>query len=308
MELTNNKKRVIFTKFGFIFFLVCMILTGIIIIYFLGFIFYKAYPAVASQGLINFITGSQWNYGENIYGIRVFIVDTTLLTLLTLVLSVPVSIFTAIFLSEFASKKLVSVVRPMIELLVGIPSVVYGIFGIFILENLFQNQVNPLIDSYLGFIPIFHDSNPSCGDGLLLASTVLAVMVLPTIISISEDSMRAVPYEYREASFSLGANSWETVRHVVLPAASKGILSAVILGMMRAMGETMAVVMLIGNVNVIPGSIFGYGYPMTSKILNDVGFYMSEPDKLSALFGIAAALFTAEILSVALARKLGAKK
>lgn len=285
----------------------CTILTALITIYFIGFIFYFAYPTFASQGLINFITGSEWNYSENIYGIRIFLGGTIVLTLVTLMLAVPVGVFTSVFLSEFASPKVVSIMRPLIELLVGIPSVVYGVFGLFVLGPIFGSYVAPITVSILGFIPFFQDIGSDLGVGLALSSTVLAIMILPTIISISEDSIRSVEREYREASFALGATHWETISKIVLPAASKGILSAVVLGMMRAMGETMAVVMLFGNAKQIPTTFFSSGYAMTSKILNEIGLHIAEETSRSALFAIAAVLFATEILFVGLARVIGGK-
>ncbi|MFA0823181.1 MAG: phosphate ABC transporter permease subunit PstC [Methanomethylovorans sp.] len=285
----------------------CTVLTALITIYFIGFIFYFAYPTFASQGFINFITGSEWNYSENIYGIRIFLGGTVVLTLITLMLAVPVGIFTGVFLSEFASPKVVSIMRPLIELLVGIPSVVYGVVGLFVLGPIFGSYVASITVSILGFLPFFQDPGSERGVGLALASTVLAIMILPTIISISEDSIRSVKREYREASFALGATHWETISKVVLPAASKGILSAVVLGMMRAMGETMAVVMLFGSAKQIPTTFFGSGYAMTSKILNDIGLHIAEETSRSALFAIAAVLFATEILFVGLARVIGGK-
>lgn len=301
----NNKSESSLPKYLFQF---STVLTACIALFFIGFIFYVAYPTFQSQGLVNFLTGTTWSYSDSVYGIRTYIGGTIALTVTTLILAVPVSVFTAIFLSEFAPARVVSIMRPLIELLVGIPSVVYGIFGLFVLGPFFGTSLAPAISSALGFIPIFQDTSTSVtGVGLALASTVLAIMILPTIISISEDSMRSVKNEYREASFSLGATHWETISKVVLPSASKGILAAVVLGMMRAMGETMAIVMLFGNANKIPNTFSSSGYAMTSKILNDIGFYVAQEESRSALFAIAAVLFAAEILFVGVARVIGGK-
>lgn len=289
-------------------FLLCSLLAALTVIFFVGTIFYIAYPTFVQQGFINFITGSTWNYDSGVYGIHTYLMGTIYLTVLTLIIAVPVSLFTAIFLSEYASRTLASVIRPFVELLVGIPSVVYGIFGLFVLAPFFNDHIDPLINANLGFISIFADINSDTGIGLLLASTVLAIMILPTIISISEDSMRTVPYSFKEASYSLGATKWETIRRVVLPTASPGILSAIVLGMMRAMGETMAIVMLLGNVGHVPNSIFDYGYAMTSKILNEIGYRVADPEPRSALFAVAAILFIIEILFVATARYIGGRK
>jgi phosphate transport system permease protein len=294
-----------FAKFAFFF---CTVITAFITLFFVGFIFYIAYPTFQTQGLLNFILGNEWNYELHIYGIRTYILGTLILTITTLAISVPIGVFTAIFLSEFAHPKIASIIRPLIELLVGIPSVVYGIFGFFILSPIFANQLAPFINSILGFIPFFSAENHVTGFGLALASTVLAVMILPTIISMSEDSIRSIENAYREASFALGATHWETISKVVLPAASKGILASVILGTMRAMGETMAVVMLFGGAENIPTSLFSSGTAMTSKILSDVSFKISNEEARSAIFAIAAVLFATEIVFVGLARTVGGRK
>ncbi|SFM25476.1 phosphate ABC transporter permease subunit PstC [Methanolobus profundi] len=304
----ESNKRALYNRSANLIFFVCTIVVAFIVIFFIGFIFYTALPVFQSQGLINFIITDEWNYGKNIYGIRTFIAGTVIMTVVTLIMAVPISIFTAIFLSEIASPRLASTIRPFIELLVGIPSVVYGIFGLFVLENIFQNHIEPVLASLLGFIPIFVDVNPQSGLGVLLASTVLAIMVFPTITTISENAIRSVSVENRHASLSLGANRWETIRNVVLPAASSGIMTAVVLGMMRAMGETMAIVMLLGNSKTIPSSVMGPGYAMTSKILNDIGHHFSEEGPRAALFGIAAVLFAIEIGFVAVSRYLGGRK
>lgn len=283
-------------------FLSMTLITMIIILCFVLFVFYTAYPVIRSHGLINFITSDQWDYGKNMYGIRVFICGTLIVTFVTLLLAVPIGILTAIFLSEIAPANLVSVVRPLIELLVGIPSVVYGIFGLFVLEPIFR-VVEPAIGNAFFFIP-FLQAHSGRGDGVFLASIVLAVMVLPTIITISEDSMRAVANEFREASYAIGATKWETIRYVVLPGASSGIVSAIVLGMMRATGETMAVVMLIGGANQIPSSVFGYALPITTKILYDAADRIGLPGPTSAIFGLVAFLLVLNIFLVGVVGKL----
>ena len=281
----------------------CTILIALVTIFFVGFIFYVALPAFQSQGLY-FFYGDVWNYTDKIFGIRNFIAGTIAMTAVTMVIAFPISLFTAIFLAEYAPKMFVTVLRPMIELLVGIPSVVYGIFGLFVLEDVFEHVINPFLDMHLGFIPLFVN-HANDGQGVLLASTVLAIMILPTIITITEDSLRSISYDYKEASFALGANHWQTIKKVVLPAAFKGIMLGAVLGMMRAMGETMAIVMLLGSIPQIPGSIMDVGYAMTSKILNDIGYYLIEDAARSALFAIAATLFLMEIIVVAISRIIG---
>lgn len=285
----------------------CAFITAIIAIFFIGVVFYIAYPTFVSQGFINFLSGTRWNYDEGTYGIRIFINGTIILTFVTLIIAVPIGVFSAIFLSELAHRRIASIVRPLIELLVGIPSVVYGIVGLYLLEGIIRNHFEPLVVSLLGFVPVFQDNTMNSGSGLALASIVLAIMILPTIISFSEDAMRAVKREYRDASFALGATKWETINKVVLPLSYKGIMAGIILGMMRAMGETMAVVMLFGCVQSTPTSIFSYGFAMTSKILCDIGFYVAFDEPRSALFAIAAVLFAMEILFVGIAKLIGGR-
>jgi phosphate transport system permease protein len=283
----------------------CTVFTAALTIFFVGFIFYIAFPAFQSQGLY-FLYGDVWSYSDKIFGLRNFIAGTIILTFVTMVIAFPVSLFTAIFLAEYAPRLVVNILRPMIELLVGIPSVVYGIFGLFVLKDVFDHTINPFLDNYLGFIPIFVDYGYG-GQGVLLASTVLAIMILPTIITITEDSLRSVSHAHREASFALGANQWQTIKKVVLPIAFRGIMLGAVLGIMRAMGETMAIVMLLGNISKVPGSVLDAGYAMTSKILNDITYNLIDDASRSALFGIAAVLFLMEIIVVAIARKIGGR-
>jgi phosphate transport system permease protein len=272
----------------------CAIITLIIIVFFIGFIFVTAFPTFTSQGLYIFY-GQTWDYETQTYGALNYIVGTLALTAITMTIAVPISLFTAIYLAEFAPDAFRSVARPMIELLVGIPSVVYGIFGLFILEPIFGDYINPAIDSTLGSIPIFHNPTAGNGNGILLASTVLAIMILPTIIALSEESIRSVPREYREASISVGATRWETLTRVMLPVAMPGIMAGIILGMMRAAGETMAVIMLMGNNPHIPTSILDNGYAMTSKILGDSEAHIVADAERSAMFAMAAILFLLEM-------------
>lgn len=285
-----------------IIFLLTACITVAITIFYLSFIFYMALPIFMKEG-VWFILGTDWNYATNSYGILYYIAGTFSMTIVTMTLACPLSIFTAIFLAKFSPGWLSNTLKLMVELLVGIPSVVYGIFGLFVLEEIFRYQINPFIDATLGFIPIFKNVQPNgVATCIMLGSTVLTIMILPTIMSLSYDAIKAVPREYEEASMSLGATRWETIKKIVVPSASSGIMMAVTMGMMRAVGETMAVVMLLGGSLKIPTSIFDSGYAMTSRILNDIGYYIHLSEPRSALFGIAAMLIVFEIIMVATAR------
>lgn len=212
------------------------------------FIIREGYPAFTKIGLWQFICGNTWDVADNIYGIFPMIIGTLYVTIGALIISVPLGIFTAIFLTDVAPVKLRPVVRPAIELLVGIPSVVYGLVGMLIL------------------VPIIQKTGQGSGDSVLAASIVLAVMVLPTIVSITEDSIMAVPTSYREGALSLGATRWQMIWHVVIPASKSGIIASIILGMGRAIGETMAMIMVIGNSIIIPDSIFSSARTLTGTL------------------------------------------
>ena len=284
-----------------ILFLIPTLFTAGIVVFMVGFILAVAWP-VLSHDIIGFIFGTVWNYDTQEYGVFYWIVGTIITTLLTLCFACPLSIFTAIYLAEWSPKRMGKIFRLLIELLVGIPSVVYGIFGIFILGPLFGLYVIPAISNTFGFLPIFRNYTSADGTGIFLASVILTIMVLPTITVLSLEAMRSVPNEYREASLALGATKWETSKKVVIPAAKAGILTAVILGMMRAMGETMAIVMLIGNTAQFPRSIFDSAGILTAKILGDAGYYVTMDEPRSALFAVAAILFVMEFSFVAIAR------
>jgi phosphate transport system permease protein len=279
----------------------------IYIVFFIGFIFVTAFPIFQKEG-IGFIINGTWNYDTGEYGILMFIAGTFAITGLTMIFACPISIMVAIFLGQYAPAYVRSILRPLIELLVGIPSVVYGLFGFYFLSGIFARSIYPPIDQYLGFIPLFNYLVPGNGETVLLASIVLTVMVMPTIIVLSQDAIISVPKEHIEASLSLGATKWETIKKIVLPGAMSGIMAGILFGTMRAMGETMAVIMLTGNSPHIPGSILDMCYAMTSKIVNDSGENMGFPESQHALFGIAAVLFIIEIGLVLISRSIVRKK
>jgi phosphate transport system permease protein len=217
-------------------------LASILIVLMIGFFtFREALPAFRDIGLGKLLTESVWRPGQGQYGILAMIIGSGLVTAGAVILGVPLALGCAIFLSEIARPNLRAIVKPCIELLAGIPSVVYGLFGMVII------------------VPIVRgiDVPGNTGFGLLSASIVLAVMILPTITSVAEHAIRSVPKEFREGSLAMGATKWETIQKVIIPGARSGIISAIVLGLGRALGETIAMIMVIGNSVIIPATSTG---------------------------------------------------
>ncbi|MEZ4314391.1 MAG: phosphate ABC transporter permease subunit PstC [Polyangiaceae bacterium] len=240
-----------------------------------------------------FLTGTTWDPVREIFGALPFIFGTVVSSLLALCLAVPVSLGLAIYLSELCPKRLRRPLAFLSEVLAAIPSVVYGFWGIFVLVPWLRDTVEPALARSLGFLPLFRGQ--PLGFGMLAAGVILALMIVPTIASISREVLRAVPDSQREAAIGLGATPWDTARHVVLPAAKSGIVGAVILGLNRALGETMAVTMVIGNRPQISASLFDPGYSMASVLANE----LIEADKdlyVSSLSQIALLLFGVTLL------------
>lgn len=235
------------------------------------FIFIEGLPLLLKYGVWNFITGLKWAPTKGAFGILPMIVGSFEVMLGAILFSVPLALLCAIYLSEFSSPKTRNILKPAIELLAGIPSVVYGFIGI--------QVVVPLIRSIFG----------GSGFSVLGCSLVLGIMVLPTITSIAFDSLRAIPQSYREGSFALGATQWQTVKMVLLPAARSGIIASVILGMGRAIGETMAVIMIAGNSLIIPFSPLDSVRTLTSNIALEMGYAAGEHRQ--ALFATGIILF-----------------
>jgi phosphate transport system permease protein len=226
-----------------------------------------AWPALQHTGLRRFLTESTWDVTRDVYGALPFIYGTLVTSAVALVLAVPVSLGLAIFLTEMAPAAFRSVVSFPIGLLAGIPSVVYGLWGLFVLVPFLRHTVEPALGKTLGFLPLFQGA--PVGLGYLAAGVVLAIMILPTITSIAIEVLRTVPGSLREAALALGATRWETVRLAVLPYARAGIVGATMLGLGRALGETMAVTMVIGNSPTIRASLFAPGYSLPAVIANE---------------------------------------
>jgi phosphate transport system permease protein len=256
--------------------------------------------SLAEFGL-GFITSSDWDPVRDSFGALPFIWGTVVSSLLALVLAVPVALGVAVFLSEIAPEWMRSPVAFLVELLAAVPSVVYGLWGIFALAPLLRETVEPALQSALGFLPLF--SGPHQGFGMLAGGIILAIMVLPTIASVSREVLRAVPVTLREGSYALGATRFETLRHVVLPYARSGLAGAIILGLGRALGETMAITMVIGNRAEISTSLFAPSYTMASVIANE--FTEATGDLyLAALAEIGLLLFGVTLILNIVARLL----
>lgn len=253
-----------------------------------AFVGWKALPITTEVGLKDFLTGNVWAPTDEKFGILTLIQGSFVVTLGALLIGTPLAVGTAVFLSEIASPKIRAIVRPAVELLAGIPSVVYGFFGVVMLR------------------PIIGQMTGSIGFGPLTAWIILAIMIVPTIAALSEDALRSIPMGIREASFAMGANQWQTIYKVVVPAAKIGIIDAIILGMGRAIGETMAVLMLVGNA---PQFFAGVGKPistLTSQIVMDMSY--ATGTHRTALFGMAAILFLISmmlVLTVRLVSRMG---
>ena len=250
---------------------------------------------------IGFVFSRVWDPVRDVYGALPFIYGTIASSVLALCFAVPISLGVAIFLSELAPEWLRNPVGFLVELLAAVPSVVYGLWGVFALTPWLRETVEPLLGRWLGFLPIFQ--GPQHGFGLLAGGIILAIMITPTISSVSREVLRAVPSALREGALGLGATPWEAVRVAVLPFARSGLVGATILGLGRALGETMAITMVIGNRAEISASLFAPSYTMASVIANE--FTEATGDLyLSALAEIGLLLFVVTVLLNVLARLL----
>lgn len=240
------------------FFSACVAVMSVIVITI--FIFIKGAPAIKEVGIFNFILGKEWNPSGDIYGIFPMIVSTVMATMGAIIIGVPIGLLTAVFISEIAPKWITNIVRPAVELLAGIPSVVYGFFGLIVIVPLIGELQEIITGENMG------------GNSLLATTIILGIMILPTIINISETSIRAVPKKYKEGSLAMGATHIQTVFKVILPAAKSGIMASIVLGIGRAIGETMAVILVAGNTPKIPDSIFDSIRPLTANIAIEMGY------------------------------------
>jgi phosphate transport system permease protein len=250
---------------------------------------------------VGFVFEKVWDPVAEHFGAATFVYGTVVTSVIALLLAVPIGIGIAVFLVEMAPRRVGVVVGFLVELLAAIPSIVYGLWGLFVLAPLVRDDLAPALHATLGFVPLF--SGASHGVGMLTAGLILSVMILPFIAAVSRDVLATVPQSQREGSLALGATKWETIWHVVLPYGKAGIAGAVILALGRALGETMAVTMVIGNTPQIVASLFEPAYTMSSVIANEYS-EASGPLYLSSLTELGLLLFVVTFTVNGFARAL----
>jgi len=244
-------------------------------------------PLFNKVGITDFLFGDKWIPAKGLFGASQFIIAALLVTFGSVLIAVPLGISCAIFLAEIAPLWAKRIVRPAIELLAGIPSIIYGVFALVVIVNLVKISFSL-----------------ASGETILAASMVLAIMILPIIISISQDAIESVPRLYKEGSYALGATDWQTIYRVIVPAAGPGIIAGVILAMGRAIGETMAVVLVIGNVERMPTSLVSPGETLTSAILLEMGEAVVQSVHYNALFCLGIVPFVLVLVLSVLSSKL----
>lgn len=267
----SNKLKYFFESVSEKLFLICAMLSVISLLLIIGFVFYKgSHPFVAEgYSFIDFIFGMEWVPSEDKFGILPMIVASIFSTIGALVIGVPIGLFTAIFLAEIAPKRVAKIISPAVQLLAGIPSVLYGVFGLAIIVPMLQNNFGL-----------------AKGQSLLAVIIVLAIMMLPTIVTVAETAIKAVPKTYREGSLALGASPIGTIFKVVVPAAKSGIMAAIVLGLGRAIGETMAVILVAGNSLILPTSLTDSVRPLTTNIALEMGYAFGTHQEMLFATGI----------------------
>ncbi|MBN1886932.1 MAG: phosphate ABC transporter permease subunit PstC [Thermoflexales bacterium] len=249
----------------------------------------RSWPILETKPVWALLAGQIWKPFKGEFGFYPFIIGTLWVTVVAMVLAVPPCLLSAIYLVEYARPSVRVVIKPLLDLLAGIPSVVYGVWGMVAVVPAVQAFARPLLSRWFGSVPLFASKNPT-GYGVLSGGVVLAVMVAPVIIAVVYEVLQSIPLGLREASLAVGATRWQTVKYAVLPRALPGVIAAVVLGFSRAFGETMAVLMVVGNVPQVPSSIFDAAYPLTALIANNYGEMMSIPLYDAALMGAALVL------------------
>lgn len=244
--------------------LAAMVFTCLLLLFMVLGLFFRAGPILSTVPIIDLLLSTEWSPFAGKFGFYPFIMGTLWVTILATVIAVPISLLSSIYLSEYAGIRIREAVLPLIDLLAGIPSVVFGLWGVLAVVPFLKNTLAPAIGA-----------ETIGGYGVLAGGIVLSIMVFPIIISVTGEVIRSVSRDLREVSLSLGATKWQTIKHVVLRKAAPGIFAGIVLGFSRAFGETMAVLMVVGNVAKVPSSLFDPAYPLTALIANTFGEMMS---------------------------------
>ena len=253
-------------------------------------LYLKAAPILHEKSLWHLLTTTSWKPFKGDFGFYPFIMGTLWVTGIAIVIALPLSLLTSIYLSEYAMPQVRKMVEPVLDILAGIPPVVYGVWGALAVVPFISNHIAPHFIEY------------STGYSVLAGGIVLAVMIIPLLISLFGEIFRAIPKELRDASLSLGATDWQTIKFVILRKSVPGIVAAIVLAISRAFGETIAVLMVCGNIPIAPKSIFDSGYPLPALIANNYGEMMSMPNYESALMLAALILFVIILLFNAASR------
>lgn len=262
----------------------------------------RSWPLLAAQPVSQLFGSTVWQPAGGHFGMASFIVGSLVVTLLAGIIAVPPAIFSGIYLAEYTSTRTRAILKPLLDLLVGVPSVVYGLWGILFIVPFIRDHLGPGVDRTFGqWLPFLAQTNPS-GYGVLAGGFVLAVMIFPIIVSVMEEVLHSVPRAMREALLSLGATPWEATKCIVLRRGLAGTLAAVVLGFSRAFGETLAVMMVVGNAIQIPRSLFDTAYPLPALIANNYGEMMSVPMYDAALMNAALVLLLVVVFFNLLAR------
>lgn len=266
-----QSKRLLKDKLASKFMLFLTVFSGLIVFLMAFGLYQRARPILTIKPLTELLFSTSWHPLRGEFGFFPFIMGTLWVTGVAVAIAIPLCLLTAVYLSEYADRRIRELTKPLIDLLAGIPSVVYGMWGVLVIVPLIKDYIAPFFGTF------------STGYSVLAGGIILAVMIFPIIIHVSVEVFRSVPYEVREASLALGATKWQTVKHVVIRKASPGVIAAIVLGLSRAFGETMAVLMVAGNVAKVPSSVLDPAYPLPALIANNYGEMLSVPLYDSAL-------------------------
>jgi len=292
-------------------FFIFTLLPVLLIIFITVALFFRSWPIISEYGLSDLLFGEIWKPNQGLFGFRPFILGTFWVTIVGVVLAVPACLLASIYLAEYAHNRTRSFAKPILDLLAAIPPVVYGVWGLVAIVPFVDDVLAPLSDRWLGSVSIFEVNQPT-GFNILSAGIVLAVMIAPLIISVMYEIFSTVPNDLRHASLAVGATQWQTIRNIVLPQVGPGILAAIVLGASRALGETIAVLMVVGNIPQIPTTIFDSAYPLPALIANNYGEMMSIPLYDAALLSAALVLLLVilifNILSIIVLQRMLRKK